>query len=424
MHLEEITDKMDASLKLSNDKPSTTPSEQHNGTPSPAPAQASQIGPTPLPIPAPALPPQLALHANKTADEILADLNKSPLFMTELEDNNQHLEALEALAYEGTPLENATDFKDRGNEAFRERRLADAREFYGRGIAIVMGEDKRREKGEPPNPENNPDGDKESEVAAQKAVLETLYVNRAACSLELQNYRACWLDCHAALQLSPRNLKAWYRSARALLAVGRTAEASDACAGGLAVDAENGPLKTIAKEVAAKQAAAQKKTAKEASERAEEVRKEGLLRTAMAERKITVRKSARPPDMGDARMEFLEDEGVVVFPAVLLYPAHYESDFIKAFREDETLMQHFGYVFPLPWDREGEYSANGVECFMETTTGGLVKVGRKVLLAKVLSMDTVEVVDGVVKIYVVPKAKSEAWVKDFKAAKAKEKERA
>lgn len=424
MHLEEITDKVETSLKVSDPSP---PSQQAGKTPSPPPPpSAAQTGPTTPPLAAPALPPQLAHHAGKSVDEILADLNKSPLFMTELEDNDD-MAALEALSYEGTPLENATDFKDSGNEAFRERRWADAREFYGRGIAVLTGEEKRRQRGDKPR-ENDPDGDAEAEVARQRAVLETLYVNRAACHLEMKNHRSCWLDCNAALRLNPRNVKAWYRSAKALLAVGRIHEADEACAGGLAVDPDNGSLKAVARDVIARSEAADKKAAEENQAKLEAAAKEVLLRKALQDRGIKVRKSARPPEMGDARLELVPDPdnqiiGTLSFPTVLLYPLHYESDFIKAFNERESLMQHFGYVFPLPWDREGEYSANGVECFLETAAGGLVRVGKKVPLLKVLSVDNVEVVDGVVKIYTVPKAKAEGWIRDFKKAKAKEKER-
>lgn len=427
MHLEEITDKIDASLKVSEDNstPSTSKIQQNVAPPPQARTPPGPIGPSPAPVPAPALPPQLAHHAGKSAEEILADLNKSPLFMTELEEDNEHLAALNALAYEGTPLENATDFKESGNEAFRERRWADAREHYGRGVAVLTGEEKRREN----DGDGDSDADAADEVARQRAVLEALYVNRAACHLEMHNYRSCWLDCYAALRLNPRNLKAWYRSAKALLAVGRVEEADDACAGGLAVDASNGPLRAVARDIVARAEAARRKAAAEDGQRLEAARRLVGLRKALDARGIKVRQSARPPEMGDARLELVEDGqqdggGTLTFPAVLLYPAHYESDFIKAFSERESLMQHFAYVFPLPWDREGEYSANGVECFMETTSGGLVRVGKKVTLLKVLAMDNVEVVDGVVKIYVVPKAKAEGWVKEFKAGKAKEKERA
>lgn len=429
MHLEEITDKMEASLKVSEEKPSTPSQEgQNQSVPPPAPpAEVSppQLGPSPAPIPAPELPPQLARNAGKSVDEILADLNKSPLFMTDLEENDD-MAALQALSYEGTSLENAVDFKERGNETFKEKRWSDAREFYGRGIKLVIGEEKRRERGEKPR-ENDEKGDDENEIAQQRAVLETLYVNRAACHLELKNYRSCWLDCSAALRLNPRNVKAWYRSAKALLAVGRIEEADDACAGGLAVDGNNGPLRAIARDIQTRVEAARQKAAEEARTKYEAARREAALRKALQDRKVQVRKSARPPEMGDANLELVPDpddatNSTLSFPTVLLYPTHYESDFIKAFNERESLMQHFGYVFPLPWDRESEYNANGVECFMETISGGLVKVGKKVPILKVLSLDTVEVVDGVVKIYVVPKAKAEGWVKEFKEAKAKEKE--
>lgn len=423
VQLEEITGTIDTSLRVSQETPTPAPpqpSSPHN-VPS---APSHPVGPSPPPT-VPALPPQLAHNAGKTVDEILADLNKSPLFMTELDDeNNTDLEALHALAYEGTPLENATDFKARGNEAFREKRWADAREFYGRGISLLTGEEKRRAQGGcGEDGKAQGEGGDEGDVAAQRGVLEALYVNRAACQLELGNHRQCWLDCAAALARNSHNVKAWYRSAKALLAVGRIAEADEACAGGLAVDEGNGPLRAMAREVVAKAEAAASKAAAEERRTLEGARRGAALRRALETRGVKVRKSALPPDTGDARMELVEDggEGTLTFPVLLLYPVHYESDFIKAFSEKESLVQHFGYVFPVPWDKAGEYSANLVECFMETITGGLVKVGKKVALSKVVSMDNVEVVDGVVKIHVIPKAKAEGWVAEFKAAMAKEK---
>jgi hypothetical protein len=97
-----------------------------------------------------------------------------------------------------------------------------------------------------------------------------------------------------------------------------------------------------------------------------------------------------------------------------------ESDFIKAWNEMEPLGHHLDYILPVPWDKEGEYTPMGVECYMETTTGGLIKVGRKVTLLKVLSQGNVEVVDEVVKVFVVPKAKAPEWVADFKKKKSAE----
>ncbi|KAM7191038.1 hypothetical protein V8F20_009470 [Naviculisporaceae sp. PSN 640] len=422
----------------------------------------------------PELSPGRAMTSGMTLDETLADLKKSPLFMDELDMENEDVKALQALAYEGTPLENAANFKEQGNECFREKRWFDAKEFYGKGIAILADEEtkrKRKAAGLPPLPtataqqkqqkegadskltkedeaqvdaldakqsvgkefklaESKKDQEQEKEnkqeeeedpadIPKQLALLEQLYVNRAACHLELKNYRSCTLDCAHALRLNPRNIKAFYRSSKALLAVSRVEEALDSCTRGLQIDPSNKALQQISSEITKKAAQVSAKKAAEDALLAKQSHEQRLLETALKARNILPRKSTgKPPDMEDAHVCLVPDpsdpQSTLAFPTLLLYPLHYESDFIKAFNEMESLEQHFGYVFPLPWDREGIYSANGVECYMETVSGGLVKVGKKVPLLKVLGGGNVEVVDELLKIFVVPRGKAEAWVKDFK----------
>lgn len=401
------------------------------------------------------MPPGHTLNAGMTFDETVADLKQHPLFMTELDsaEDNDELAALQALAYDGTPLENGINFKEQGNECFREKRWADAKEFYGKGVAVLAAEELRRAKGEKKKVQKaaepvaiNPDADNSmggvdleeddpapneanlevpddpAEVKSERALLETLYINRAACHLELRNYRSCTIDCAAALRLNPRNIKALYRSARALLSVNKLAEADDACARGLEIDSSNKPLLALAQEIikAAETDAARRKRDEE---RLSNERRRGvLLKTALQARGIRTRSTGKPPDMEDAKVKLSPDDldpaSALVFPTLLLYPCHLESDFIKAFNEQESLEQHFGYVFPLPWDRAGEYKPAGVECYVETVSGGLVKVGRKVPLLKVLGTGNVEVVDDLLKIFVVPKARAEGWVKEFKEKKA------
>ncbi|KAF9870369.1 tpr repeat protein [Colletotrichum karsti] len=385
-----------------------------------------------------ALPPGHALHSGKTADEIFADLNKSPLFMTELEENDD-LAALQALAYEGTPRENGEDFKERGNECFKVKQFADAKEFYTKGIEILAAQERTRQRGEKTfHTEKAKSGegedaeereveveDDEEEVAAQRALLESLYVNRAACQLELRNNRSCWTDCGLALRLNPGNVKAYYRSSRALLRAGRIAEADDACARGLALDPENNALRAVARDIVKAAEAADAKAKREAERVAGEKRRAALLKAALAARTIRTRETAQPPEMEDARMKLVPDEddpaSSLSFPAVFLYPVHLESDFIKAFSERECLADHLSYILPTPWDREGEYTVDGVECYMETVKGGLVKVGKKAVLLKVLSGGNVEVVDGIVRVYVVPSGKAKKWIEEFKVKKAAEK---
>lgn len=411
MTIEELADEVRSSLKVSEpkDEPADLLTQALNAYPS---TQAAHNGTTP------ALPPALAALQNKSGAEILSDLNKLPLFMTELEENDD-LEAFKALAYEGTPLEVATNFKERGNESFVEKGYKDAKEFYGKAVQVLLAEVRKRQKGE------ETEADSEDEVKKEVNILEACLVNRAACHLDLKNYRSCIQDCASALKINGKNVKAWYRSSKALLALDRIPEADDACARGLEIDPENKALLGIATAIIKRNelVAARKKKYLEREQRR---RLEATtLTAAIKARNIKLRKTAQPPEMEDAKIELVPDPvdpaSTLAFPTVLLYPLQLESDFIKAFNETQTLGDHLDYILPVPWDREGIYTPMGVECYVETITGGLIKVGRKVTLLKILSGGNVEVVDEVVKIFVVPKAKAEAWVKEFKAKKAAEK---
>ncbi|KAH8804653.1 hypothetical protein F5884DRAFT_796784 [Xylogone sp. PMI_703] len=448
MKIEELPDDFNSSVKISENEHSQSQSQPGVGIPQPADllTQAMNMAAQSATTvdadgsPAPSLPPGMASMRNKSGAEILADLNKSPLFMTELEENDD-LEAIRALAYEGTPAEVAAGFKERGNECFAEKKWKDAKEFYTKGIQVLLLEVRKRQRGETkPQPststENNtpaPAGSRENEppsmdpkeIQNEISILETTLVNRAACHLSLQNYRSATMDCAHALRINPSNIKAYYRSARALLALNKIKEADDACARGLELDPENAALKAIAQEIIKKNNQEQEKKKKELKRLMDERKKEKMLQTALTARGIKTRKTAQPPEMEDACIALVPDplspESSLSFPAILLYPLHLESDFIKAFNETETLGQHLEYILPLPWDTQGAYTPSGVECYMETITGGLVKVGKKVPLLKVLGQGNVEVVDEVVRIFIVPKGKSEEWVAEFKRKKAAEK---
>ena len=126
------------------------------------------------------------------------------------------------------------------------------------------------------------------------------------------------------------------------------------------------------------------------------------------------------PDLEDAKIALqnpLDPSSPISYPCLLLYPAHSQSDFIKAFNEHQTLPEHLEYIFPLPWDEENEYTVDNVEAYMETAAGGLIKVGKKMALHKVLGSGKVVVSDGLVRISVVPKGKSAAWIEEFKKRK-------
>ncbi|KAI1499334.1 TPR-like protein [Biscogniauxia marginata] len=445
MHLEEVSDEVAERLKIAQTESASADGSQTQN----APAQATTATATGAMFPE--LSPGRVMTEKKTVDEVVAELKKTPFFMTELEENDE-TEALKALAYEGTPLENASEFKERGNECFKERRWADAKEFYTKGVLILAAEERKRkqarEQQKPPADatkaladgaaEKEKEGEatdvekeeeEEEEIRKQKAVLETLYVNRAACHLELQNYRSCWLDGAAALRLNDKNLKAYYRSAKALLAVGRLAEASDACARGLALAPSNEAQRALARSIARRSEEAAARQRAEDERRARDRRRGALLRAALRARGIRTRATASAPEMGDLAVRLAPDpddaRSALCFPAVLLYPAHLESDLVGAFAETESLADHLAYVLPPPWDREGAYAGPGaVECYVETLGGGgsgLARVGTRAPLLKILAGGNVEVVDQLLRFYVLPKDRAADWVREFKAKKAAEK---
>lgn len=235
------------------------------------------------------------------------------------------------------------------------------------------------------------------------------------------NYRSCTLDCAAVITVNPKNVKAYYRSSMALLKLDRVAEAEDAASRGLTIDPSNKALQTAAAKIADRKAQVERVAAKRRAEE-ELARKQNLvLSTALRARQIRTRKTDQPPDMEDTRIRLVPDplspESSVEFPVVFLYPMDAQSDFIKGFSELHSIVDHLEYIFPLPWDVKKEYTINNVECFMQTVTGGLIKAGKKLPLLQILSGGKVEVVDELVRIFVVPLSKTGAFIAEMKARK-------
>lgn len=113
----------------------------------------------------------------------------------------------------------------------------------------------------------------------------------------------------------------------------------------------------------------------------------------------------------------------LTFPVIFLYPLHAQSDFVKAFQESEALNDHLSYILPVPWDddeRQEYSSVEAVECYMETIQGGLIKAGKKLSLTKLLGSGKVEIVDGLVRVYIVPAARSQEWIEEFKKRRGKQ----
>ncbi|KAK9247549.1 hypothetical protein V1506DRAFT_531491 [Lipomyces tetrasporus] len=208
----------------------------------------------------------LPKYASEDTASLMKDLNRLPLFMTELDTtdggggSNLALEALQALAYEGTPFEIASNFKTQGNDCFKLKQYKDAAEYYGKAIGAALKKDTKKE-----NSSGNAENEKMEEIFDAKAdpgtriqvlsdnygdatemetenlkkLVTTCYLNRAACNLELKNYRRVINDCAEVLKVQPLNAKAYYRSARACLAIDKIKEAEECIERGLEIEPQS-----------------------------------------------------------------------------------------------------------------------------------------------------------------------------------------
>lgn len=169
----------------------------------------------------------------------LSTLDAVPLFMKQLpqegkEQDTTVIDALQSLTFDGTPDEVASNFKKQGNEYFMAKRYTDARAFYTQAIDAYP---------------------------TDSVLKETLLINRAACNLAMENYGQVLRDCSAALGLNPGSVKAFFRSAKALLSLGRYVEATDCCDHALQLDPSNTEVARLRATIEHSSAAAQKRQA-------------------------------------------------------------------------------------------------------------------------------------------------------------------
>lgn len=172
-------DLLDQLLTQPSPFPSKPSSQQHDASTSAAPTAA--------------MPPAMHSIRQYTADEVVSMLNRTPLFMTTLDEtdgaggDNVELEALRALAYEGTRAEIAQNFREQGNDHARAKNWRDAKGYYDQALAALRNPNvkPRGEDGEEAEMDVVGELDEEEERKKEREIEEASYVNRALCNLEL-----------------------------------------------------------------------------------------------------------------------------------------------------------------------------------------------------------------------------------------------
>lgn len=348
----------------------------------------------------PALPPQLSELAQKSTEEIMDEFNRMPFFMNKLDETdgdggeNVQLEALKSLAYEGTPEEIATNFKNQGNECFQSKQFQHAVQYYTQGLDADCGVD---------------------------VINVALYLNRAACNLKLKNYRRCIEDCKRALQIDDSNVKACYRAGQAFFAVDRLDEGRQILEYGLSKDSGNQAIKETLELILKKEKQKEEQANKKKRLADDKILKEKTLQLAINLRGIKVIHSLRPTEFLDGAVLKLEDpldvESQLIFPAMILYPTIDEFDYVAEVGELTLASDLLSILLDRPKEwfedpKHKHFNSRSLQCYLETVSGGLVKIGKKAAIntALMAEQSKAPLFDNGLRLYVVPKESFDQWI--------------
>ncbi|KAI5450397.1 methylenetetrahydrofolate reductase (NAD(P)H) met13 [Naganishia albida] len=360
-----------------------------------------------------------------------------PLFMRDnakaAVSENETLEALKTLVFEGSGDEVALNFKNHAVENHQQGKLREALAQYTQGIEA--------------GPED-------------PALMESLLLNRAACNLSLANYGSVLRDTSAVLKLNPIQPKAYFRAASALLSLSRWEDALKCIDHGKQLESEKEDSKQAMWQGLEQKA---KKGLTVTAEKEERIRRVKLgkdaLQQAIKARGILQVHTAAPPDNPNP-VAFDEDsipqvpltppEGVtwspppvaapLVFPAFFLYPTAQTSDLITRFHEDSTFYDQLEAMFPLSsdgqaahpgitwadWDKAHEFRSDNLSIYAITRNKKLLKIGRNHTLRQVAEKaaslsapgqrDGLVMQDGLMSFIVLPTGAGEKeWLERFKA---------
>ncbi len=222
----------------------------------------------------------------------------------------------------------------------------------------------------------------------------TVLANAAMAHLQLKNWGYVRDDSKRALSFDDKNIKAWYRLAKAHQMLQNWEEAGDAIDSGLACDKDNRDLKKI-------RALCEKKIrrARLDRQRRERARAERISRVkdvwkhckenGIALGRVPLVASVNDDDEEDdeaearwhhhhphtGRLPQKLQNGQWSWPCMFIYPSHNQSDFIEHFSESEIFAYRMADVFPefengenetiMPWDYNNEFVCSNLAVYFE-----------------------------------------------------------
>lgn len=315
---------------------------------------------------------------DENIDEILAT---HPAFMktqptAEEIENNPLLKGLQQIQYDpdDTPYEKAMAHKKDGNFQFKFKKYKLACAAYTEAIKSKCDD---------------------------AELLSILYSNRAAANFHLKNYRSSLLDAMQAVKLYPQKIKALLRCAQCCEKLKRFDDAIDWCTVILSLENDNKlALEIVNNSKKLKQIQARNQR-KAALLKQKEDEREKRLQSAIKLRHICFEQTGRESDLDlentdsqlskGLRKVYLNENDVLVWPVLLMYPEFETTDFIEHFQENvafEDLLQNV-FSEQAAWDLNHHYVVSQLVVFYENKeTKTLYQVPLSKTLGEMLSHET------------------------------------
>lgn len=273
-------------------------------------------------------------------------------------ENHPDFIAMQAAMDEFTPFEEAEAWKKQGNDKVKLARKAayphmkkrynrDAVEMYTR--AITKG------RLDPETPQ---------------AFLSTCFNNRAQINLTLTNFRSALSDAEEAIKLDDTNKKAYFRGVKAALELRNVDKATELGHRGLAHargDREYAALMGEVEEVA-KAVALEEKRAEERTET--DLGTAARFALLLRERGVTLGYPSFPDIQNKP---YLDEDAVMHWPVIMVYPESGQVEFIEDFSETSTFAPMLEMMFQedrsqLPWDEREEYTRDRITLYYSTSS--------------------------------------------------------
>lgn len=222
----------------------------------------------------------------------------------------------------------------------------------------------------------------------------TLSANAAMAHMQLKNWGHVRNDSKRALTFNDKNIKAWYRLAKAHQMLQNWEEAGDAIDSGLACDAENKDLtklRSICEKKVRRARLDRQRRERARAERTSQVKEvwKHCKDTGIALGRVPLVATVNDDDEEDdgaedrwhhhyphtGRLPQKVSGGTWSWPCMFVYPSHNQSDFIEHFAESDLVAMRMAEVFPelecdenetkMSWDFNNEFICSSLAVYFE-----------------------------------------------------------